>query len=45
MRFSGCLKTVGVMFGKKVGSFARHTGRIVSGELAAVPEIKAIVER
>lgn len=40
----GLLKTFGVMFGKKVGGFARRAEEIVSGELAAAPEIKAIVE-
>lgn len=39
----GLLKTFGVMFGKKVG-FARRAEEIVSGELAAAPEIKAVVE-
>lgn len=40
----GLLKTFGVMFGKKVGGFARRAEEIVAGELAAAPEIKAIVE-
>ena len=40
----GLLKTFGVMFGKKVGGFARRAEEIVSGELAAAPEIKTIVE-
>ena len=40
----GLLKTFGVMFGKKVGGFARRAEEIVSGELAAAPEIKRIVE-
>ncbi len=40
----GLLKTFGVMFGKKVGGFTRRAEEIVSGELAAAPEIKAIVE-
>ncbi|WP_245493458.1 MULTISPECIES: transposase [unclassified Mesorhizobium] len=40
----GLLKTFGIMFGKKVGGFARRAEEIVSGELAAAPEIKAIVE-
>lgn len=40
----GLLKTFGVMFGKTVGGFARRAEEIVSGELAAAPEIKAIVE-
>lgn len=31
------------MFGKKVGGFARRAEEIVSGELVAAPEIKAIV--
>ena len=31
-------------FGKKVGGFARRAEEIVSGELVAAPEIKAIVE-
>ncbi|WP_245489858.1 MULTISPECIES: hypothetical protein [unclassified Mesorhizobium] len=38
------MKTFGIMFGKKVGGFARRAEEIVSGELAAAPEIKAIVE-
>ncbi len=32
------------MFGKKVGGFARRAEEIVSGGLAAAPEIKAVVE-
>jgi len=40
----GLLRTFGVMFRKKVGGFARHAEEIVSRELAAAPEIKAIVE-
>jgi len=40
----GLLKTFGIMFGKKVGGFARRAEEIVSGEMAAAPEIKAIVE-
>jgi transposase len=40
----GLLKTFGVMFGKKVGGFARRAEEIVSGELTAAPEIKTIVE-
>lgn len=38
------LKTFGVMFGKKVGGFARRAEEIVSGELTGAPEIKVIVE-
>jgi len=40
----GLLKTFGVMFGKKVGGFARRAEEIVSGELTAAPEIGRIVE-
>jgi transposase len=40
----GLLKTFGIMFGKKVGGFARRAEEILSGELATAPEIKAIVE-
>ncbi|HEU4986094.1 MAG TPA: transposase [Rhizobiaceae bacterium] len=40
----GLLKTFGIMFGKKVGGFARRAEEIVSGELAAAPEIRTIVE-
>lgn len=40
----GLLKTFGVMFGKKVGGFARRAEEIVSGELTAAPEIRTIVE-
>lgn len=38
------MKTFGILFGKKVGDFARRAEEIVSGELTAAPEIKAIVE-
>src|SRR5690606_22105757 len=40
----GLLKTFGVMFGKKAGGFTRRAGEIVTGELAAAPEIKMAVE-
>lgn len=40
----GLLKTFGVMFGKKVGGFTRRAEEIVTGELAAAPEIKMVVE-
>ena len=40
----GLLKTFGVMFGKKVGGFARRAEELVAGELAAAPEIRHIVE-
>ncbi len=34
----GLLKTFGIMFGKKVGGFARRAEEIVSSELATAPE-------
>lgn len=40
----GLLKTFGIMFGKKVGGFARRAEEIVSGELASAPKIRTIVE-
>lgn len=40
----GLLKTFGIMFGKKLGGFARRAEEIVSGELTAAPGIRAIVE-
>ncbi|TGQ12707.1 transposase [Mesorhizobium sp. M00.F.Ca.ET.217.01.1.1] len=40
----GLLKTFGIMFGKKLGGFPRRAEEIVSGELTAAPEIRAIVE-
>ena len=40
----GLLKTFGIMFGNKVGGFARRAEEIVSGELTAAPEIGRIVE-
>ncbi|TIX64482.1 MAG: IS110 family transposase, partial [Mesorhizobium sp.] len=33
----GLLKTFGIMFGKKLGGFARRAEEIVSGELTAAP--------
>jgi transposase len=40
----GLLKTFGVMFGKKVGGFARRADEIVAEELAVSPELKIVIE-
>ena len=40
----GLLKTFGVMFGKRVGGFARRAEEIIAGELDVAPEMKMIVE-
>ena len=40
----GLLKTFGVMFGKRVGGFARRAEEIVAGELEVAPEMKLVVE-
>lgn len=40
----GLLKTFGVMFGKRVGGFARRAEEIIAGELDVAPEMKVIIE-
>lgn len=40
----GLLKTFGIMFGKRVGGFMRRAEEILAGELAVVPELRAIFE-
>lgn len=40
----GLLKTFGVMFGKKVGGFARRADEIVAEELSVSPELRIVVE-
>jgi transposase len=40
----GLLKTFGVMFGKRVGGFARRAEEIVAGELDVAPEMKLVIE-
>lgn len=40
----GLLKTFGVLFGKRVGGFARRAEEIVAGELAVAPELRPIFE-
>ena len=40
----GLLKTFGVMFGKRVGGFARRAEEIIAGELDVAPEMRMIVE-
>jgi transposase len=40
----GLLKTFGVMFGKRVGGFARRAEEIIRKELAVAPELRPIFE-
>lgn len=40
----GLLKTFGVMFGKRVGGFARRAEEIIAGALDVAPEMRMIVE-
>ena len=40
----GLLRTFGVLFGKQVGGFARRAQEILSGELAAAPALRDLVE-
>ncbi|SDL73598.1 IS110 family transposase [Paracoccus chinensis] len=40
----GLLRTFGVLFGKRVGSFTRCAGEIISGELDAAPEMRLVAE-
>jgi transposase len=40
----GLLKTFGVMFGKKVGGFARRADEIIAEELSVSPELKIVIE-
>lgn len=39
----GLLKTFGILFGKRVGGFIRRAEELVSGELAASPELAKLV--
>ncbi len=40
----GLLRTFGVLFGRRVGSFADRPGEIISGELDASPEMRLVAE-
>ena len=40
----GVLRTFGIVFGKRVGGFAKRAEEIVSGELDASPTIRTVVE-
>lgn len=40
----GLLKAFGVMFGKRVGGFARRAEEIIRGELSIAPELRPIFE-
>ena len=40
----GLLKTFGIMFGKKVGGFARRADEIVAEELPVSPELRIVIE-
>jgi transposase len=40
----GLLKTFGIMFGKKVGGFARRADEIVAEELSVSPELRIVIE-
>lgn len=40
----GLLKTFGILFGKRVGGFARRAEEIIRGELAVAPELRPIFE-
>jgi transposase len=40
----GLPRTFGVLFGKRVGGFARRAREILSGELAAAPALREVVE-
>ena len=40
----GLLKTFGVMFGKKVGGFARRADEIIAEELSVSPELRTVIE-
>lgn len=40
----GLLRTFGVLFGKRVGSFTRRAGEIISGELDASPQMRLVGE-
>ena len=40
----GLLRTFGVLFGKQVGGFAKRAREILSGELAAAPALRDLVE-
>lgn len=40
----GLLRTFGVVFGKRVGSFTERAGEIISSELKASPEMRLVAE-
>ena len=40
----GLPKTFGIMFGKKVGGFARRADEIVAEELSVSPELRIVIE-
>lgn len=40
----GTLRTFGILFGKRVGGFAKRAEEIVRGELDASPTIRAVIE-
>jgi transposase len=40
----GLLRTFGVLFGKRVGSFTQRAGEIIAGELDASPEMRLVAE-
>lgn len=40
----GVLRTFGILFGKRVGGFAKRAEEIIDGELHASPTIQAVVE-
>ena len=40
----GLLRTFGVLFGRRVGSFTERAGEIISGELDASPEMRLVAE-
>jgi transposase len=40
----GVLRTFGILFGKRVGGFAKRAEEIINGELHASPTIQAVVE-
>jgi transposase len=40
----GVLRTFGILFGKRVGGFARRAEEIIDGELDASPTIRAVME-
>ncbi|GGN62496.1 IS110 family transposase [Novosphingobium indicum] len=44
VQIRGVLRTFGIVFGKRVGGFAKQAEEIVSGELDASPTIRTVVE-